>query len=169
VPGCTASPPNSSRPTTTFAPRLLFPIRHAILTPSPLRGLWSTCIRAVPSAVFPSMASNVHHARPSCTPTRSRPEFAQRELHHALHAAALHVVALHSCALASALPCLSCALLCSAAHALLHPRARICHTLADSLCPCSNRAALYRQFPPSGSLPRASTRARDTWAYSCPG
>jgi hypothetical protein len=61
-------------------------------------------------------------------------------------------------ALASALPCLSCALLCSAAHALLHPRAHICHTLADSLCPRSNRAALHRRFPPSGSLPRAPPR-----------
>jgi hypothetical protein len=72
-------------------------------------------------------------------------------------------------ALASALPCLSCALLCSAAHALLHPRAPICHTLGDSLCPRSNQAALHRLFPPSGSPPRASTRARATWAYSCPG
>jgi hypothetical protein len=96
VPGCTASPPSSSRPTTAFAPQLLFPIRHATLTPSPSRGLWSTCIRVVPSAAFSSMASNVYHARPSCTPTRSRPELAQREHHHALHAAALYVVALHS-------------------------------------------------------------------------
>jgi hypothetical protein len=71
-------------------------IRHAILTPPPLRGPWSACIRAVPSAAFSSTASNVHHARPSCTPTRSRPELAQREHRHALHAAALHVVALHS-------------------------------------------------------------------------
>jgi hypothetical protein len=32
---------------------------------------------------FSSTASSVHHARPSCTPTRSRPELAQREHHHA--------------------------------------------------------------------------------------
>jgi hypothetical protein len=68
----------------------------------------------------------------------------------------------------ASVPCLSCALLCSAAHALLHPRTRICHTLADSLCPRSNQAALHRRFPPSASLPRPSTRARATWAYSCP-
>jgi hypothetical protein len=96
VPGCIASPPSSSRPTTAFAPRFLFPIRHAILTPSPSQGLWSTRIRAVPSAAFSSTASNVYNARPSCTPTRSRPELAQREHRHALHAAALYVVALHS-------------------------------------------------------------------------
>jgi hypothetical protein len=96
VPGCTASPPSSSRPTTAFASRLLFPICHAILTPPPSRGPWSACIRAMPSAAFSSMASNVHHARPSCTPTRSWPELAQREHRHALPAAALHVVSLHS-------------------------------------------------------------------------
>jgi hypothetical protein len=95
VPGCTASPPNSSRPTTAFAPRLLFLIRPAILIPSPSRGRWFTCIRAVPSAAVSSMASNVHYARPFCTPTRSRPELAQREHRHALHAATLHVVARH--------------------------------------------------------------------------
>jgi hypothetical protein len=49
----------------------------------------------VPSVAFPSTASNVHHARPSCTPARSWPELAQWELRHALHAAALYVVALH--------------------------------------------------------------------------
>jgi hypothetical protein len=101
MPGCTASPPISSRPTTAFASRLLFLIRHAILTPPPSRGPWSACIRAVPSAAFSSTASNVHHVRPSCTPTRSRPEFAQRRHRYALHAVvlravALHVVALHS-------------------------------------------------------------------------
>jgi hypothetical protein len=67
VPGCTASPPSSSRPTTAFAPRLLFPIHHAILTSLPSRGLWSTCIRAVPFAACSLTASNIHHARPSCT------------------------------------------------------------------------------------------------------
>jgi hypothetical protein len=58
VPGCTASLLSSSRPTTAFAPRLLFLIRHAILTPSPSRGLWSTCIRAVPSVALSSTASD---------------------------------------------------------------------------------------------------------------
>jgi hypothetical protein len=67
VPGCTASPPSSSCPTTAFAPRLLFPIHHAILTSLPSRGLWSTCSRAVPFAACSSTASNIHHARPSCT------------------------------------------------------------------------------------------------------
>jgi hypothetical protein len=43
------------------------PGRHAILTPPPSRGPWSVCIRAVPSAAFSSTASNIHHARPSCT------------------------------------------------------------------------------------------------------
>jgi hypothetical protein len=47
--------------------------------------------------------------------------------------------------------------------------ARICRTLTGSLCPRSNRAALHRRFPPPGSLPRASTLARATWACSCPG
>jgi hypothetical protein len=105
VPGCTTSPPSSSRPTTAFAPRLLFPIRPAILIPSPSRGRWFTYIRAVPSAVVSSTASNVYYARPSCTPTRSQPELAQREHCHALHAAALHVVALFVNALHSSSCC----------------------------------------------------------------
>jgi hypothetical protein len=77
-------------------------------------------------------------------------------------------------ALASALPCLSCALLCSAVHALLHPRARICHTLADSLCPrfnsCSPNArepAPSARLKPSASLLR-SAHARHPRARNFP-
>jgi hypothetical protein len=138
VPGCTASPPSSSRPTTAFAPRLLFPIRHAILTPSPSRGLWSTCIRAVPSAAFSSTASNVHHARPSCTPTRSRPELAQREHCHALHVAALHVVALLVNALHS-----SSSFLCCRTRASLRP-----YRIAGP-----SAAVLAKVLPCAASLP----------------
>jgi hypothetical protein len=64
VPGCIASPPSSSRPTTVFASRLLFLIRHAIFSPPPSRGPWSACIRAVPSVALSSTASDqcvVHH------------------------------------------------------------------------------------------------------------
>jgi hypothetical protein len=61
----------------------------------PPRGPRSARTRAVPSVAFSSTASSVHHARPSCTPTWSRPELAQREHHHALHGATLHIVARH--------------------------------------------------------------------------
>jgi hypothetical protein len=81
----------------------------------------------VPSAAFSSTASDVLHARsrcnradppaaaalqllphrvrPSCTPTRSRPELAQRGHRHALHVVALHVIALHVIALHSSSCC----------------------------------------------------------------
>jgi hypothetical protein len=81
----------------------------------------TVCIKAVPSVAFSSTASDILHARPHCsranppaatalqlfphrtrppcTPTRSRPELAQRGHRHALHVAALHAVALHVVAL----------------------------------------------------------------------
>jgi hypothetical protein len=54
-------------------------------------------------------------------------------------------------ALASTLLCPCCALHCSAAHALLHPRARICHTLVPALATpeptcCFHCAALQLLF-----------------------
>jgi hypothetical protein len=159
VPGCTASPPSSSRPTTAFTTRLLFSIRHAILTPSPSRGLWSTCIRAVPSTAFSSTASNVYHARPSCTPIRSRPELAQREHRHALHAAALYVIALHS----------SSGSFASARVLLLHSHtyaACISAVLAPTPVPASRVLTLSRKHTPAlaqrpGPAPlTASARAR---------
>jgi hypothetical protein len=58
---------SSSRPTTVFASRLLYLIRHAILTLPPSRGPWSAYIRVVPSIALSSTASDIHHARPSCT------------------------------------------------------------------------------------------------------
>jgi hypothetical protein len=83
----------------------------------------SSQCRLISSVAFSSTASDVHHARlycscadspvvatlqllphrarPSCTPTRSRPELAQRGHRHAVHVAALHVVALHVVALHS--------------------------------------------------------------------
>jgi hypothetical protein len=71
--GCIEAPPSSSGPTAAFAPQLLLPTCHTILTPPPSRGPWSACIRAVPSAAFSSTASNVHHARLYCPLGRSAP------------------------------------------------------------------------------------------------
>jgi hypothetical protein len=162
---CTAPPPSSSRPTTVFASRLLFLIRHAVLTLPPSRGPWSACIRVVPSVAFSSTASNVHHARPSCTPTRSRPKLAQRELRHALHAAALHVVALHRSSsffrcwsrarFGLAVPSLRATLLCRARVApparshLPHPRSCPRHSRTDALFPLCCALALVRPTPAS--------------------
>jgi hypothetical protein len=67
VPGCTASPPSSSRLTAAFASQLLLPACRAITTPPPPRGPWSVCIRAVPSATFSLTASDVLHAWPRCS------------------------------------------------------------------------------------------------------
>jgi hypothetical protein len=41
MPGCTASPPSSTRPTTAFAPQLLLLTCHAINASSPLLLLYS--------------------------------------------------------------------------------------------------------------------------------
>jgi hypothetical protein len=75
--------------------QLLLPTCRAKSAFPPPRGPRSARTRAVPSVAFSLMASNVHHARPSFTPTRLRPELAQREHRHALHAATLHDVARH--------------------------------------------------------------------------
>jgi hypothetical protein len=50
--------------------------------------------------------------------------------------------------------------------------ARICRTLAGSLCPHSNRAALHRRFPPrlpcsGAALPRAHPRLSPCRTWSC--
>jgi hypothetical protein len=92
--GCIEAPPSSSRLTAAFASQLLLPTCLAKRVSLPPRGLGSARTRAVPSVAFSSTASNVHHARPSFIPTRLRPELAQREHRHMLHAATLHVVAL---------------------------------------------------------------------------
>jgi hypothetical protein len=140
--------------------------------------------RRTSSIAFASTASDVPHARLYCLLDGSAPN-RRAASPPALRATFLYtnsVTASPPCtsllciapppfsvvghALASALPCLSCALLCSAAHALLYPCARICHTLADSLCPRSNRAALHRRFPPSGSLQRPPRMFRPTPAHT---
>jgi hypothetical protein len=78
--GCIEAPPSSSRPTAAFAPQLLLPTCRAISASPPPRGSRSCshlatsklstsspqCRRTSPVA-FSSTASNVHHARPSCT------------------------------------------------------------------------------------------------------
>jgi hypothetical protein len=69
-------------------------------TASDVLHAWLYCSRA-DSPVAATLQLLLHHARPSCTPTRSRPELAQRGHRHALHVAALHVVALHVVALHS--------------------------------------------------------------------
>jgi hypothetical protein len=64
VPGCTASPPSSSRPTAAFALQLLLPTCRAITALPPPRGSRSACIRVAPSVALSSMASDqciVHH------------------------------------------------------------------------------------------------------------
>jgi hypothetical protein len=90
------APPSLSHLDIASASSPFLSARHAITISPPSRGPWFTCIKVVPSVALSLTASNVHHVRPSCTPTRSRPELAQREHRHALHAVALHVVALHS-------------------------------------------------------------------------
>jgi hypothetical protein len=99
-----------------FAAFLSSSPRYNILPP--LQGPRSVRIRAVPSVVFSSAASNIlhtrpccsranppatvalqllpHHARPSCTSTRSWPELVQWRHHYALHAVVLHIVVLRS-------------------------------------------------------------------------
>jgi hypothetical protein len=149
MPSCTASPPSSSRPTTAFASRLLFPIRHAILTPPPSRGPWPACIRAVPSAAFSSTASNVHHARPSCTPTRSRPEFPQRRHRYALHVVVLHAVALHVVALHSPFYCRTHAHLGLAASQVPPRPSSPSYCRARSRCPPCGSVPSRHASPPS--------------------
>jgi hypothetical protein len=117
------APSSSLHPVATSALPPFFPAHHAITVLPPPRGPRSVCIRAVPSVVFSSTASDVLHSRPCCsranplvtvtlqllpqrarpsyTPTQSRPELAQRRHRHALHAAALHIVALDVSALHS--------------------------------------------------------------------
>jgi hypothetical protein len=131
----------------------------------PPRGPRSARTRAVPSVAFSSTASNVHHARPSLTPTRLRPELTQRELRHALHAAALHVVALHRSSsffrcwsrarFGLAVPLLRATLLCRARVApparshLPHPRSCPRHSQTDALFPLCCAPALVRPTPAS--------------------
>jgi hypothetical protein len=52
--------------TAVFALPLLLPTRFAITAPPPLQGLWSVCIRAVPSIAFSLTASNILYARFYC-------------------------------------------------------------------------------------------------------
>jgi hypothetical protein len=109
--------------TAAFVSPLLLPTRHAILTSLPPRGLWSICIRAVLFAAFSSTASNVHHARPSCTvlgrglssPCGNTVMLCTPPLCSSLPCIALPSSSVVGHAFASALPCLSCALLCSIA------------------------------------------------------
>jgi hypothetical protein len=64
VPGCTASPSSSSRPTAAFASQLLLLTCRAISAPPPPRESRPACIRAAPSAAISSTASDqcvVHH------------------------------------------------------------------------------------------------------------
>jgi hypothetical protein len=128
--------------TAAFVSPLLLPTRHATLPPPPSRRPWSTCIRAVPSVALSSTASDqcIAHqlGRGLSSPSGNSVMRCTPPLCTLLPCIDLPPSSVVGHALASALPCLSFALLCSAAHALLHPRARICHTLADSLCPRFN-------------------------------
>jgi hypothetical protein len=130
VSGYSVAPPSSLRPAVAFAPQLLFPIHHAILTPPPSRGPWSACIRAVPSAAFSSTASNVHHARLYCPLGGSAP----------------------NCR-AAAPPATACFNTCSCPRALptLAPAARVPRPLARF---CALRA---RSHAPAPACTRASS------------
>jgi hypothetical protein len=113
-------------------------------------------------------------------PCHSRAPMLQRPLCSAAHALlypCARITSLHSCRSFGPPPAVPASP--RAAAGCLHSTlvlarlrctcARICCTLAGSLCPRSNRATLHRRFPPPGSLPRGSTLARATWACSCPG
>jgi hypothetical protein len=127
-------PPSSSHLTAAFAPQLLLPTCRAISASPPPRG-------------SRELTASGHH------------------LHTSLLCASLPCIDLPPSsivghALASALPCLCCALHCSAAHVLLHPRARICHTLADFLCPRANRASSALRACSVQHLPTPLTSVR---------
>jgi hypothetical protein len=66
---------------------------YSHLATSKLSSSSPQCRRTSPVAFF-STASNVYHARPSCTPTQSPPELTELEYRHALHAVALHAAQL---------------------------------------------------------------------------
>jgi hypothetical protein len=133
---------NRRAKTAAFVSPLLLPIRHVTLPPPPSRRPGSTCIRAVSSVALSSMASDqcIAHqlGRGLSSPNENTATRCTPPPCTSLPCIDLPPSSVVGHALVSALPCLSCALLYSAAHTLLHPRARICHTLADFLCPRFN-------------------------------
>jgi hypothetical protein len=108
--------------TAAFVSPLLLPTRHATLPPPPSRRPWSTCIRAVPSVALSSMASDqcIAHqlGRGLSSPSGNTAMHCTPSLCTSLPCSPMLCIApppssVVGHALASALPCLSCVLLCS--------------------------------------------------------
>jgi hypothetical protein len=174
----------------TSASPPFFPARRAItVLPPPLGPRRSIFIRAVPSVVFPSTASDVlhtwpccsranppatvalqllpHRARPFCTPTQSRPELAQRRHRHALHVAVLHVVARHVGALHSSSSFSCCRIraysgLATSLPRTLEPRAFSARVTSWLHRPSSTRTLPHR-FSSARVLPRRELRSSAAW------
>jgi hypothetical protein len=113
----------------------------------------------------PPHYSSSRTTRPSCTPTRSRPEFAQRGHRHAPHVAALHVVALHVVALHSysSFSCCrtrACSGLAAPQHhpCTLVPRASLARATSCLHRPCQTTPRGARLHAPMPPAPLALTR-----------